>query len=81
MIAASSIPTIWREKPLVDYATRVTIRMLDKMSHNSGGIDNIRTLSRNIDRIFGLNVVDAQRAKMVIEAWLRTGPGGGGIIT
>jgi tetratricopeptide (TPR) repeat protein len=79
LLTASVLPSIWRDAPLADNASRVTIRILDKLSLSSGGLSVIKAVLRQLDNLFGVNVIGAQEAKMVIEAWLRTA-GKGGII-
>ena len=79
LFTASLMPSLWREAPF-DLADHVTIRLLDELSHGSKGLAVIRTILKRLDDLFGLNVLGAQRAKTVIEAWLRTGTKGGLII-
>jgi hypothetical protein len=71
LFTAGLFPSLWREAPL-DLASRVTIRICDKLSQSSRGLAVMRTVLKRLDDLFGLDVVGAQRAKTVIEAWLRT---------
>ncbi len=73
--AANLLPTVWREAPLDDFAARVTIRVLEILSHSSRGISVIIKVLRRIDTIFGVNVIGATKAREVIEAWLNTTEG------
>jgi tetratricopeptide (TPR) repeat protein len=77
VITASVLPSIWRDAPIVESASRVTIRMLDKLSQDSEGISVIQTVLRQLDNLFGINVIRAQEARTVFEAWLRTAAKGG----
>jgi hypothetical protein len=51
--------------------------MLDKLSRDSGGLSVIQAVLRQLDNLFGVNVIGAQEAKAVFEAWLRTAAKGG----
>jgi TPR-GreAB-C-PIN type conflict system protein len=75
VFTAGLFPSLWREAPL-DSASGVTIRILAKLSQSSRGLVVILNILKRLDDLFGLNVVGAQRAKTVIEAWLRTTKGG-----
>lgn len=74
------IPALWRDAPLADHASRVTIRVLDKLSHAEKGLTIIRSILQRLDALFGLNVIGARNARTVMEAWLATAKRGGGII-
>lgn len=80
VLTASLITSLWREAPLYDSAARVTLRVLDKLSHSTRGLQIIQTILSNLDTIFGLNVIGAKDAKAVIEAWLLATAKGGRII-
>lgn len=80
LFGAGLIPALWREAPIIDYGSRVTIRVLEKLSHTSRGLAIVRAILRQLDTLFGVNVVGAQNAKLVMEAWLVAAKGGGSII-
>lgn len=76
LFAAGLIPALWREAPLIDYASRVTIRVLEKLSHSKKGLGIIRAILQHLDVLFGVNVIGAKNARTVIrgmgcssEAW------------
>jgi tetratricopeptide (TPR) repeat protein len=75
---AGLLPALWRKAPLPDYAARVMLRMLEKLARSRRGITTIVSLRQRLDVIFGLNVIGAEEARTVIEAWL--GSKGGNII-
>jgi hypothetical protein len=79
VFTAGLLPSLWREAPF-DLASQVTIRILDRLSQSSKGLAVVRTILKRLEDLFGLNVIGAQRAKTVIEAWLRTATMGGRII-
>lgn len=76
VFTAGLIPALWRA-PLVDYSSRVTIRVLEKLSRTRRGLAVIRAILQQLDALFGVDVIGAQNARIVIEAWLS---GGGSII-
>ena len=63
------IPALWRA-PLVDYSSRVTIRVLEKLSRTRRGLAVIRAILQRLDALFGVDVIGAKNARIVIEAWL-----------
>ncbi|HWM90484.1 MAG TPA: GreA/GreB family elongation factor [Thermoanaerobaculia bacterium] len=80
VFTAGLIPALWREATLIDYASRVTIRVLEKLSHTRKGRATIRAIHQQLDVLFGVNVIGAQNARVVIEAWLEADKRGGSII-
>lgn len=70
MLAAGLLPAAWREAPLLDSASRVTIRVLEKVSTTRRGLAIIHAIHGRLDELFGVNVLGADDARRVVEAWL-----------
>lgn len=73
MFAAGAIKQIWQSSLLENPVQQVTIRILENLSRRPGGMEIIQGLLQNIDRIFGVDVVNAHKTKQIIEGWLRGG--------
>jgi hypothetical protein len=73
MFAAGAIKQIWQSSLLENLVQQVTIRIMENLSRRPGGMEIIQGLHQNIDRIFGVDVVNAQKTKQIIEGWLRGG--------
>jgi hypothetical protein len=69
-IASGVTKKIWQEDALGIKAQRITIRILERLSQRQGGFRVIDGLLSNIDRIFGLDVINADKAKKTIKGWL-----------
>jgi hypothetical protein len=80
VFTAGLIPALWREATSIDYASRVTFRVFDKLSLTREGRSTIRAISQHLDALFGVNVIGAKNARLVIEAWLESDKRGGNII-
>jgi tetratricopeptide (TPR) repeat protein len=74
-IGAMFLKGLWQSKHLESICQRVTIRVLERISTRSNGLSVIRSWLRNIEHIFWIDVMNANKVKCVIEGWLR---GGGG---
>jgi len=59
---------LWKRIVEFDY-----IGILERLSQRPGGVDMIKGLLGSIDRIFGVDVINAQRARNVIVGWLKSG--------
>ena len=71
MIAGGTLKSLWQTSLVDDTAQRITIRIMERLAQRPGGQNVINGLLHNIDAIFGLDVVNAARARQVIEAWLK----------
>lgn len=73
MIAAGVMKCIWQSRLLENAVQQVTIRILEHLSQRPGGMGMIQGLLQNLDRIFGVDVLNAHRTRQIIEGWLRGG--------
>ena len=71
-IAAQVIKQVWQKFDIETKSQIITIRILDRLSHRSGGHKVVDALLRNVDNIFTVDVIHARRVKKVIEAWLKS---------
>ncbi len=68
-IVARFIKEIWQKNILQNRKEQITIRMLDKLSHRSGGLQIINTLFHELNAIFGLDVINARNVSSIIKNW------------
>jgi len=73
VIGAGALKCIWQSNHVESSVQRITIRILERLSQRPGGVDMIKGLLGSIDRIFGVDVINAQRARNVIVGWLKSG--------
>lgn len=69
-IGSGVVKRVWQESVVESKAQEVTIRILERISQRRGGFRVIDALLTNIDRIFGLDVINANKAKATIKGWL-----------
>jgi tetratricopeptide (TPR) repeat protein len=73
MIAAGVMKCIWQSRLIENAVQQVTIRILEHLSRRQGGMEIIQGLFQNIDRIFGVDVMNAHKTRQIIAGWLRGG--------
>lgn len=72
-IGATFLKSLWQSRHLESINQTVTIRMLERLSSRPQGMNVINSWLRNIDRIFWIDVTNAQKVKGVILGWLKGG--------
>jgi hypothetical protein len=70
-VGSRVLKDIWHKCAVETTAQQVTIRILDRLSQRPRGFQIIEALLDNIDRIFGVDVITAQKAREVIVGWLK----------
>jgi len=68
-ICCGSIKGIWQKCAIESTAQQATIRILDRLSQRPGGFKVIDGLLESIERIFNVDVLNAQNAKETIIGW------------
>ena len=79
-IGAMFLKSLWQSGHLESTSQTVTIRILERVSARAKGMSVIHSWLRNIHNIFWIDVVNANKAKAVIEGWLKSGGRGRVII-
>lgn len=78
LLAGQSLAVLWRQGAVVAGTGNVTIAILDAIKKRADGRGVIDGLRKSIDGFFGLDVVNARKAKKVIDEW--HGGSSGGLI-
>ncbi len=72
-IATSVIKKAWQDIHIDNISQHITIRILERLAQRSKGYFAIEALKEGIRQVFGLDVVNAKKARDTIEGWLRGG--------
>jgi tetratricopeptide (TPR) repeat protein len=71
-LAGEVLVRAWRASLSDVVAEAFTVRIVEEFASRSEGIDLVVALGRSIDVFFGLDALNAKRAKAVIDTYLRT---------
>jgi hypothetical protein len=69
-IASGVIKRVWQETNLDSIAQQITIRILERLAQRPNGHFVIEGLHDGIRQIFGIDVINAEKAKKTIQGWL-----------
>jgi len=69
-ITSNVIKRVWQETKLDSIAQQITIRILERLAQRPNGHFVIEGLNNNIRQIFGLDVINGEKAKTTIQSWL-----------
>lgn len=70
-LAGATIRWAWQHAPLHQHAEALTTRILERLASRKKGHQIIRALAASMKMLFGLDVINGQRARDLVEQWLR----------
>ena len=80
LVTGQGIALLWRNATIDSAAADVTRAMLEAIAKRADGVKIIGSIRGSLDAFFGLDVVNARKAKTVIDDWRGENPGGAIVI-
>jgi hypothetical protein len=71
-LASASLKAIWQRGLIVSHTTALTIRILNLLASDRAGRAIVDALLHSADRVFGIDVINAEGFKQAIAAWKAT---------
>ena len=71
-VASELLKEVWIDPVMGLQGQQVTRRILDRLGNRTDGRELVRTLARNADDLFGMNVLAAVRLKRIAMDWLKS---------
>lgn len=72
-LLGKTIYMVWRRSPLERATETLIYRMLNSVSEHPRGVAIIAAVERNLDSLFGVDVISCAKTKQVFAVWRHTG--------